>query len=200
MSAVRLANSNLVYGFSLFLNQVLAMTMKKFFYIIRNYIMLFIQFFIPILFLIITMLMEDLFSGAQDLPSLPISFLEYIQTVTLFDTHQVGNNEFMKGIVAGYKNFFETLPRNHRSMEIAPDVSMSDAILTEYRRSMSNVNLNYMVSTTFNGSAITAWFNNQAFHTAPLTVNLVNNAILRYLSYQIIVKVMVLISLFCSDP
>lgn len=44
---------------------------------------------------------------------------------------------------------------------------------------MSTVNLNYMVGTTFAGNVITVWFNNQAYHTVPLTVNLINNAILK---------------------
>jgi hypothetical protein len=47
-----------VGGFELFFNQTIAMFMKKFYYTIRNYIMLIIMFFIPILFLVITMAFE----------------------------------------------------------------------------------------------------------------------------------------------
>ncbi|KAL7030128.1 hypothetical protein ACKWTF_006533 [Chironomus riparius] len=178
---LKLANSNLTYGFELFINHILAMTMKKFFYTIRNYVMLFIQFFIPILFLVITMLMEDLFQGAQDLPALPISFLEYIRTFTVYESQHAGDG-MISNIITGYKSFFQNLPENHQLIEVEPGMSFSDKILTEYRQSLSNVNLNYMVGTTFNESVITVWFNNQAYHTVPLTINLINNAILKSVS------------------
>lgn len=129
--------------------------------------------------------MEDLFQGAQDLPALPISFLEYIRTFTVYESQHAG--DLMPNIITGYKRFFDNLPDNHQLIQVEPGMSFSDKILTEYRKSLSNVNLNYMVGTTFNDSVITVWFNNQAYHTVPLTINLINNAILKYviLSYLI---------------
>ncbi|KAG5683919.1 hypothetical protein PVAND_013177 [Polypedilum vanderplanki] len=174
--ALKLINTNLTYGICLYFNQILAMAMKKFFYMIRNYMMLFIQFFIPALFIVITMLMEDLFDGDQDLPELQISFREYIRTIT---TYEIAGNQ---NIFASYKAFFDDLPDEHVLRTTEENLNLEDTILKEYRLSLSNVNLNYMVGTTFNESSITAWFNNQAFHTAPLTINLINNAILKSLT------------------
>lgn len=53
-----LLDTNLVGGLELFFNQTIAMFMKKFYYTIRNYVMLIIMFFIPLLFLFITMAFE----------------------------------------------------------------------------------------------------------------------------------------------
>lgn len=44
---------------------------------------------------------------------------------------------------------------------------------------LPEVNSYYMVATSVTKKNITAWFNNQAFHTAPLSVNLIYNAILK---------------------
>lgn len=85
----------------------------------------------------------------------------------------------MQGIITSYRNFMEELPEEHKLRVIEDGLSMEETILNEYAISMSNVNLNFMVGTTFENNAIIAWFNNQAFHTVPLTVNLINNAILR---------------------
>ena len=115
----------------------------------------------------------------QDLPALPISFLEYIRTFTMYESQHAGEG-LISDIITGYKSFFDNLPANHQLIAVEPGTTFSDQILTEYRKSLSNVNLNYMVGTTFNESVITVWFNNQAYHTAPLTINLINNAILKY--------------------
>jgi ATP-binding cassette subfamily A (ABC1) protein 3 len=164
---------------TLFFNQTLAMFMKKFYYTFRNYMMLFIQFVVPLFFLVITMLLEDLFDGDQDLPELRISFFEYLQTITVYESSFNASNTKMQGIFDNYKNYFDNIGSegNHELRSVEPGLDLEDTILFEYRKSMSNVNLNYMIGTSFNGSDITAWFNNQAFHTAPLTINAINNAI-----------------------
>ena len=116
-------------------------------------------------------------TGTDDLPELRISFEEYIQTVTVYETLEP--DDTLTPIIASYKNFFTTLSAEHTLITTRTGLSMEETILEKYRESMSNVNLNYMVGTTFATDAITVWFNNQAFHTVPLTVNLINNAILK---------------------
>lgn len=88
-------------------------------------------------------------------------------------------NPIMENYITNYLDFMKDLPDEHTIRETADGLSMEDTILNEYRASMSNVNLNYMVGTTFKDNSIIAWFNNQAFHTVPLTVNLINNVFLR---------------------
>lgn len=111
------------------------------------------------------------------MPELRISFLEYLGTVTVYEDNS--SSAAMQNIVTNYRNFLNDLPDEHSFRVTDSGVSIEDTILNEYRESMSNVNLNFMVGTTFQDNSITAWFNNQAFHTVPLTVNLINNAILR---------------------
>jgi hypothetical protein len=116
--------------------------------------------------------------GTNNLPELRISFLEYIQTVTVYEKNVQGSA--MDDIINSYVNFFTALPAEHSLIQTPNGMSMNNAILAEFNRSMANVNLNFMVGTTFNDdNSIIVWFNNQAYHTVPLTVNLINNAILK---------------------
>lgn len=195
INSENLLDKDLVYGSELFFNQILAMGIKKFYYTIRNYVMLLIMFFIPILFLVITMAFQgnfkaiievqfliliqnlDMLTGTDNLPELRISFEEYIRTVTVYET--LTPDDTLNPIINSYRNFFTTLSAEHTLISTETGISMEETILTKYRESMSNVNLNYMVGTTFATDAITVWFNNQAYHTVPLTVNLINNAILK---------------------
>ena len=41
------------------------------------------------------------------------------------------------------------------------------------------MNTHYIMGATFNGGTITAWFNNQLYHSAPLTLNAIHNVVLR---------------------
>ncbi len=106
-----------------------------------------------------------------------------MQTVTVYEELFSNQAAGMENIIANYREIFSELSNVHTLRTVAPGLSMEDTILEEYRLSIPNVNLNYMVGTSFNGQSntIVAWFNNQAFHTVPLTVNLINNAILRQL-------------------
>lgn len=151
--------------------------MKKSLYLIRNYIMLFLQFFIPILFLIITMITESVNSGDKDLPELAISFNEYLETVTTVERGSIVSGSFMENITTSYENIINGLSGVHSLTVTSRD--FQEEILEQYRASLSNTNLKYMVGVTFSDSAIIAWFNNQGYHTAPLAVNTINNAILK---------------------
>lgn len=169
--------SKFVTGSKLHMSQIKAMTIKKFLYSIRNYILLIIQFVIPALFIVITMLGESTLTGDKDLPQLSIAFDEYLSTVTTVQKGTFQEGSLVDNIFKSYQNGFSNLPEEH-SLSVT-DNDFQDEILNQYRASMSKTNLNYMVGATFSDGMIKAWFNNQGYHTAPLTVNLINNAILK---------------------
>lgn len=153
------------------------MVIKKFLYLIRNYILLIIQFAIPALFVVITMLAEMGLSGNKDLPELAISFDEYLTTVTTVERGDVTSGSNVDRFLTSYEDIFKGLSEEHQLLQATK--GFEDTILDQYRASVSNANLVYMIGATFNESIITAWFNNQAYHTAPLAISLINNAILK---------------------
>lgn len=174
------SGTTLVTGFQLKWSQIRAMVTKKVLYSIRNYILLLLQFFIPALFIVITMLTEQANSGDKDLPELAISFNEYLQTVTTVARGSLASGSLIENVLTNYENIINGLPSVH-SLHVT-DQDFQNAILDQYQASLSDTNLKFMVGVTFNGSAIMAWFNNQAYHTAPLAINTINNAILKSVS------------------
>lgn len=83
---------------------------------------------------------------------------------------------FLEEIFENYQTGFYNL--SDHSLRIT-DNDFEDEILNQYYRSLYRTNLHYMVGASFSEGVITAWFNNQGYHTAPLTINLINNAILK---------------------
>lgn len=164
-------------GMPLHFSQIKAMAIKKFLYSIRNYILLIIQFVIPAFFIVMTMLSDQLFTGNKDLPELEISFDSYLTTVTTLERSALPPGSVAEAISTNYENMIKALPADHTLM--LANKNFEDAILDQYHTSLSATNLNYMVGAAFNESTITAWFNNQGYHTAPLAVNLINNAMLK---------------------
>lgn len=166
-----------VYGAKLHASQIKAMTIKKFLYSIRNYILLIIQFVIPAFFIVLTMLGEDVLTGDRDLPQLSIAFDQYLQTLTTVEKGTFDEGSLIDGAFKNYQSIIENLPSEH-TLTVA-DVDFEEQILNQYTKSVSRTNLYSMVGASFHKEVIKVWFNNQGYHTAPLTINLINNAILK---------------------
>lgn len=175
-------STSLLHGTSLYMSQIEAMAIKKFFYQIRNYKMLLIQLLIPALFVVLTMLSDAVTSGDQDLPALALSFNEYLQTETTAQKGDMSENQNIANIFENFQELFKDLPSASQHVLTVTENDMEQHILEEYRASIAKANLNFMIGASFSNDNITAWFNNQAYHTAPLVVNTVNNAILRAFS------------------
>lgn len=153
------------------------MTLKKFLFSIRNFKLLIIQFLIPALFIVLTMLCKDFLEGDQNLPGLAISLNEYLQTVTTVEKRFFKETSSVGRIFASYRQMFADLSSDHQLVETEED--FENVILKQYKASLAKTNLNYMVGASISANRIVAWFNNQGCHTAPLTINLINNAILK---------------------
>lgn len=174
-----------LYGFPLMMSQIWAMVLKKVLYSIRNYILLLIQLLIPGFFIIITMLLEDSFQGNKDLPELSINLAQYLETTTTLAKGVIESDSAVDKISKSYESLFADSPAEQTLSVVQED--FQDHILSQYSKSVSKTNLEFMVGASFSDAGITAWFNNQAYHTAPLAINLVNNAILK--SFASAVKV-----------
>lgn len=166
-----------VTGLQLQWSQIRAMATKKCLYFIRNYIQLLFLFLIPALFIVISMLSGKVHRDDSELPPLPISLNEYVESVTIMAKRSNSNGSLMDNIIASYENVFAGLSDAHKLAITNRD--FQDAILYQYNESISVSIWKYVVGVSFNATGIIAWFNNQGYHTAPLAINIVNNAILK---------------------
>lgn len=170
-------STRFVTGLQLYWSQIRAMATKKFLYSIRNPILILLQFSIPAIFIVLSLLNKLVYHDDKELPELSISFTSYSETVTTMAIGSISKGSLIEKITASYKSIFDGLPDEHKLITTHRD--FEDDILQQYNISLSDTNLKNMVGATFNDSVITVWFNNQAFHTAPLAINTVNNAILK---------------------
>lgn len=167
-------DSYLQTGLSLGRHQMVALFVKKFLQTRRRWLLLLIQLLIPTMFIIITVLSERSRARFSDLPRLPITFNDYRETVTVLEVDSADNS-----IGNQYKSLFADA-NPMRRLEVV-DKKFEDYILEQYDTKLVVVNRAYVVGATIleNANSITAWFNNQPFHSAPLAVNTVHNAVLK---------------------
>lgn len=99
---------------------------------------------------------------------LQLSLNAYEDTQTMIKVN--GSSQF----VDSYKSLF-----NGKDEFRVISTDFSDYILQLYNESFGTVSQEILVGATFSQNSIVGWFNGQPFHTIPLTINLINRAILK---------------------
>lgn len=168
----------LLKGYKLELNQWRAMFLKKYIYSSRNWIMVAIQFIVPLIFVILTIELSESQSSYRTLEALQISLMSYKNTITILSS----NDSVKAGTLLGdtseqYIQLLRSLPINNKFE--TTDIPFPNFILKLAATQIVDINRNYLVAASIGPENITAWFNNQPYHTAPLSLNLIHNAMLR---------------------
>lgn len=171
-SEYALDNLHLLTGKHLLFNQIKAQFLKKSLVTIRSLITLSMQILIPIVFVLMTYIIILNSSANQDLPALDIKLDSYTHSVTVVQDQQSDAS-----VIQAYSDLFNSLSPNHQLIVTKED--MNDFILNKSLESIATVNTRYWAGVTLNTTSPTAWFNNKAFHSAPLSINLLFNALLK---------------------
>ena len=170
-------SGKLLTGVSLFMAQVWAMFLKKYIYTKRNWILLVIQNAIPLVFIVMTMLVVADLSGQGNLGSLKITMASYAQTVTVLQSESFDTGSLQDNLIRSYTEIIQSAGSQHTLSTTTTPIQ--DFILGRYAVSVPRTNMDYMFGASITNQNITAWFNNQALHTIPLTINIIHNALLR---------------------
>lgn len=162
--------------------QILAMLLKKTLFIKKNWILFALQNVTPILLITITVLTRRAFMVAKSIPALKFDFNNYInRPIIIFANHAQNNpgNQFAHN----YKLVFEKFNSLNKLyfFEI-PDVT--SYIMNIKHSELLVFNYRALVGVTVFDDNITVWFNNQLYHTIPLAINMVYNAILSEFCYR----------------
>ncbi|KAF5273700.1 hypothetical protein FQA39_LY07390 [Lamprigera yunnana] len=162
---------NILTGWSFTLNQLRAMLLKRRLAIFRSWILLVIQNCIPVLFLILAIVVVRGSKIYNDLPNLHIELDSYDNPVTVFN-HT--NNNFYAEIYKGY------LKNNSKKYIDLYEENLSEYMFNKTITSKTSVRLRHIVGASFKkNNSIIAWFNNEPYHSPPLALQLVMNAILQ---------------------
>ncbi|XP_058116459.1 phospholipid-transporting ATPase ABCA3-like [Anopheles ziemanni] len=168
----------LLTGYPLLANQLQAMLLKKAIATKRSWIAMLVQIFIPIFFVIMTVVIVRSFPDSLALPPLPIGFDSYDTTVTVLE----GTSTVQTSVIQAYQQLFEGADSSRSLITITEP--MVDYILHRYDQNLPQVNNEFMVGASITPTNHTIWFNAQGFHSAPLAMNTFYNAMLRSVCAQ----------------
>lgn len=133
-----------------------------------------IQSLIAVLFICVTILIVRTWEG-RNLPKLELSLNTYSDTRTLLKLdHNLTANSIEGKIFGSYKQQFQ----KDATFEIVID-SMIDHYLKVSKESLIRANSRYLFGASIEESQITMHFNNRPYHTTPISLGLIHNAILR---------------------
>ncbi|XP_034485230.1 ATP-binding cassette sub-family A member 3-like isoform X3 [Drosophila innubila] len=171
--------NHLLRGMQLTLNQCHAMMMKKMLYTWRNKLLFFIQNLVPKLFVVITLLSSSALSSFRELPPMKICREQYPQTVTVMERYQnLTHNSTGTNVANHYEELAKSIGSSHLYASTG-NKNFTKYILDLGASIQSHINTHYVVAASMGDDRIIAWLNNEPLHTAPLTVNMVHNAIAR---------------------
>ncbi|CAH1108169.1 unnamed protein product [Psylliodes chrysocephalus] len=164
-------------GFNLFANQVLAMLMKKCVSTYRSWILLVIQIAMPTLFLIIAFVVHRSHKYTGNLPAMPLTLRKFENPVTLMEKTDSDYASYYNKVLKDYGYSVTTVDNMTQTML---DVTAEHPILVRRR---------YLAGASFEVSNVsilpyplpnlTAWFNNDPYHTPGISLALVLNSIYR---------------------
>ncbi|KAG5670263.1 hypothetical protein PVAND_000540 [Polypedilum vanderplanki] len=170
------SNTFLVHkGAQLYLNQFVALMHKKVLLSWRNLLLIVIQMIIPIAFVSVLMCSFKALYENKNLPKLDLTMDTYKPSVTTIEFRSSDQSETIENkIFENYRKQFSDLT----SLEIIHD-DMIEHYLNKSKKYLARVNNEYLFGATIEKSSITVWFNNQPYHTSPISLSLVHNAMLR---------------------
>ncbi|XP_070070594.1 phospholipid-transporting ATPase ABCA3 isoform X1 [Drosophila takahashii] len=148
-----------------------ALFLKKFYVTKRNYWLMIIQICLPILIMTLTIYNSRGGRIYYELPPMPVSIYQYKHTyVVLEDQDQAS------GIAKDYTRYLEHFGKRYTLLKTG-DLKFEDYILSLGVSHSRRVDYDYLAGVTIGRENLTVWLNNKPLHTAPLTLNVLHNAL-----------------------
>ena len=188
------------------------MIIKKLIYFLRNKKLIISQVLFPGLVITLNLFyIKHVVSTSEELPPLKISLSSYDHNYVAYDL--IGNNSLINSLSQTYKN---TLINNEKVILFQLNETSSNNFCETFRSNIDSylscvskisykaLNKEHFVSTEFKYieegerkrdnfiMKITGHFNNQPYHTPPLAVNLITNALLKHFTNSTESKIVVI--------
>ncbi|KFB51722.1 AGAP007504-PA-like protein [Anopheles sinensis] len=163
-------------GPQLLFSQISAMMSKKFLCFIRSWKISILQVLLPMLFVLLVIAIVRFFPNNVVLPPLEIKLGSYERTNTILST-----NDRNASIVKAYGETIEGAATTGSHGLIITDKNFTEFLLEKSVENIRSVDNTFMIGSTLDVPRrnYTAWFNNKAYHTAPLALSVLYNAIER---------------------
>uniref|UniRef100_A0A6P7GKL5 ATP-binding cassette sub-family A member 3-like n=1 Tax=Diabrotica virgifera virgifera TaxID=50390 RepID=A0A6P7GKL5_DIAVI len=166
-------------GFSLLLNQIIAMLLKKFVSTVRSWILLGIQVMMPTLFLIIAFVVARKNKMTGNLPAMPLSLSKFENPVTLVENGTSDYLPYYMKVLEDY-GYPATIVDNITSV-LLDKTEHHPILVTRRYQAAATFGESGIPDLPFNLPNLTAWFNNNPFHSPAVSLSLMLNSIYRKL-------------------
>ncbi|XP_071813575.1 phospholipid-transporting ATPase ABCA3-like isoform X2 [Apostichopus japonicus] len=174
-------------GLMLYCQQFRALFIKRFLHSLRNWLLMIFQLLIPIQCTLVSLLAAIMFPAVSNSPPLSMNISVYGDT---YIPYQVTNSSTAIGLGEVYASQFNGTRTGTEFVNTSyPDLSMADFLLDRNENTTVSFNFDNLMASTFNlatGEAdkimSVAHFNNQPYHSAPMSLSAVDNAFLKYYS------------------
>ncbi|XP_068150684.1 phospholipid-transporting ATPase ABCA3-like [Drosophila tropicalis] len=150
-----------------------ALIYKNVWITLRNYWVLILQILIPIVFTSLIIINSRGGRIYYELPEILISPLQYRESVAVIEDRT--SNSPLANAYASYVESFGA----RFTLINTNNVPFEEFILDTAKGQRQTVDAKYIAGVTIDESKLTVWLNNQPFHTAPLTLNVLHNAFAR---------------------
>jgi ATP-binding cassette, subfamily A (ABC1), member 3 len=174
-----------------FIQQLMAMLLKRIRYSSRSWILNASQLLVPLVFTILALVVIKTIPGPGDPP--PLS-LDLGRLPGSFVVYSSGFNESGRSIAAAYAHVLQQLDPsahlvyvNNASTEYASDPNITDYLIDEGRRSIATYNNHYVIALDVSkrvdsaGFRASIMFNNQGYHAQAISLGAFTNAMLRHM-------------------
>lgn len=162
-------------GLGLYFSHVWAVLYRKVHYTLSHKALFFFQMTLPIILFTIVLNYYEYFAWKYQMIPLEIKFKSYNNDPIAL----ISNNSNTDPTQAEYIMHYKRYVRQVENATILRVNTVSEYILGLPRHYFMNFNLKTLVGFSIQNNSIISWFNNHPYHTAPLSLNLVFNAVLR---------------------
>lgn len=177
-------------GKQLLLYQIEGLIRKKVIYSLRNRALIFLQIFLPFLYIMLTLVITKSLLRINELPSIKLIPTTYSKSSTLLERN---NEQFLHDsfgeIAMAYQELFDRNRQGTRLEETTLD--MNEFFLNDAEDLGDDINLQYIfgATSTPKNKYLIAWYSLRAIHSLPVSLNLLHNAILRQHEKDFIITV-----------
>uniref|UniRef100_A0A240PML2 ABC transporter domain-containing protein n=1 Tax=Anopheles atroparvus TaxID=41427 RepID=A0A240PML2_ANOAO len=174
-SRASIEDYQLLTGFKLFRYQIAALFLKKIYQTYRNWFLLVVQVLIPVLFVAVTIAVVRNWGGSGDMPPRAIGLQFFQDSVTLIQRESADEAGPLESLILNsYLGLFRSIPG-----VVSSFVGwMEDVFLYFTEQNLVMVNRQFIVGASITRDNLTAWFNNEALHSPPVSLLMMHNALL----------------------
>uniref|UniRef100_A0A8C7LC43 ATP binding cassette subfamily A member 3 n=1 Tax=Oncorhynchus kisutch TaxID=8019 RepID=A0A8C7LC43_ONCKI len=172
------SNIKLNTGARLYMQQFYAMFLKRALYSWRNWKVIVAQFLVPLVFTVLALVVAKTFPGRHDSPQLRLALGRYGPT-TVPVALEPGKGPLAIALAQVYSS--------QLAAQEAQDVNIREYVLTKTEEEGGAFNERCVVGASFRGGTgkfaeVTAYFNNQGYHTAATALMMVDNTLFKMLA------------------